>query len=264
MKKNSIYLISIAFTICLLTACEKVISVDLNTSSPAIVIQGNVYDHPGPYIVKISKTVDFNEANTFPPVTNAKVSISDNAGNSETLTEIEDGTYATANLAGVVGRTYTLNVESNGKTYTASSTMPQAVNIDRIYFGKSAFNDVALTTIEFKDPQDIDNYYRVIQYVNDTLDTGIHIGNDQLSPGQTISFSLSYTTEDGENKLISGDKITLYLECIDKSIYEYFRTSRTNYGQSASPANPVSNISNGALGYFSACSIRQASIFYKK
>lgn len=264
MKKNSIYLILSILTVSLLTACEKVIEVDLNTSSPAIVIEGNVYDHPGPYSVKIFKTVDFNEANIFPPVTNAKVSISDNAGNSDILKEITDGTYITTNLIGVVGRTYTLNVELDGKTYTASSTMPQAVNIDKIYFGKSAFHNIALTTIEFKDPQNIDNYYRVVQKVNDTLDTGIHIGNDQLSPGQRIDFSLSYTTEDGENKLINGDKITLYLECIDKSVYEYFRTSRTNYGQSASPANPVSNISNGALGYFSACSIRQASIVYKK
>lgn len=264
MKKNSIFLISIAFIICLLTACEKVINVDLNTSSPAIVIQGNVYDHPGPYIVKISKTVNFNKSNTFPPVINAKVSISDNAGNSETLTEIEDGTYATANSTGVAGRTYTLNVESNGKTYTASSTMPQAVNINRIYFGKRAFNNIILTTIEFKDPPNIENYYRVVQHVNDTLDTGIHIGNDQLSPGKIISFSLSYTTENDKNKLTDGDKITLYLESMDKSVYEYFRTSRTNYGQSASPSNPVSNISNGALGYFSACSVRQASIVYKK
>jgi hypothetical protein len=33
----------------LLTSCQKVIVVDLNASAPQVVIEGNVYDQPGPY-----------------------------------------------------------------------------------------------------------------------------------------------------------------------------------------------------------------------
>ena len=50
-------------------------------------IEGNITDLTGPYIVKISESVNFDVTNIFPPVNGAKVIISDNAGNSETLKE---------------------------------------------------------------------------------------------------------------------------------------------------------------------------------
>jgi hypothetical protein len=45
------------------------------------------------------------------------------------------------------------------------------------------------------------------------------------------------------------------MRCIDKNVFEYFKQlsglDPTN-GQPTAPTNPVSNISGGALGYFSA------------
>ena len=47
------------------------------------------------------------------------------------------------------------------------------------------------------------------------------------------------------------------MNCVDKNVWGYYSTlglSVTgNNPQSLSPANPVSNISNNALGYFNAC-----------
>jgi len=63
-----------------------------------------------------------------------------------------------------------------------------------------------------------------------------------------------------DNKLEAGDEVTIWLESVDKYVYEYFRTESSEGWQSASPANPTSNISNGALGYFNACSVRTISI----
>jgi hypothetical protein len=63
-----------------------------------------------------------------------------------------------------------------------------------------------------------------------------------------------------DNKLKAGDEVTIWLESVDKYVYEYFRTEGSEGWQSASPANPTSNISNGALGYFNACSVRTISI----
>jgi hypothetical protein len=52
------------------------------------------------------------------------------------------------------------------------------------------------------------------------------------------------------------------MRCIDKGAYDYFysldQITSTN-GNSATPANPVSNISGGALGYFSAHTVRKAT-----
>lgn len=261
MKKYSIFLITILSVVTLLSSCEKVIELNLNSSSPAIVIQGNVYDHTGPYQVTISNTVIFNNSNDSPPVTNAKVTISDNKGNSEILTQITDGTYQTSTLKGIPGNTYFLSVEIAGKIYTASSTMPPSVNIDSIYLEKGRFgnNDVA---INFRDPPNIDNYYRVKEFLNDSSIAGNNVGNDKLYKGLMIAYKIDLPSETGNNPLKKGDKIKIQLQCIDKGVYEYFRTFRGNSGYSASPSNPTSNITNGALGYFSASSVQQDSIVF--
>jgi hypothetical protein len=65
-----------------------------------------------------------------------------------------------------------------------------------------------------------------------------------------------------DSTLSPGDKVTVWLETVDNKVYEYFRTAGDE-GQSASPSNPASNISNGALGYFNACSIRIRSVEVK-
>lgn len=48
----------------------------------------------------------------------------------------------------------------------------------------------------------------------------------------------------------------MLLQAIDKSVYDYFsslnKLSAGGINSSATPANPVSNVSGGALGYFSA------------
>jgi hypothetical protein len=261
MEKYITFQITVIVLFCLLSSCEKVIDLHLDTSSSQVVIQGNVYDQPGPYTVKISKSVNFDESNVYPVVTGATVVISDNAGNSDTLTEASSGIYITSALQGVPGRTYTLTVKTDGQTYTASSTLPNAVEMDSIYMEKSRFGNEKQITIDFTDPANIDNYYRLIEFVNNTQQDQFYAASDKLYQGEEISYS--FMSQDNDNKLETGDKVTIWLECVDKFVYEYFRTAGREGGQSASPANPTSNVSNGALGYFNACSVRTISIIAK-
>lgn len=260
MKRHRIHFVTIGLIICSLSSCEKIIDLNLDTSPTGIVIVGNVFDHAGPYKVLISKSIDFTESNNFPPVRNANVIISDSVGHSDTLTESSPGTYTTSKLRGLPGLTYTLLVNAEGKIFTATSTMPNPVSISRIYMKKSAVGSEKEIAFDFKDPENIDNYYRVKEYVNDTLKTGINIGNDKLYQGKVITYSLGSKALNDDTPLKEGDRVKVELECIDKNVFEYLRTTGGNDGQSASPANPVSNISNGALGYFSASSVREASI----
>jgi hypothetical protein len=54
------------------------------------------------------------------------------------------------------------------------------------------------------------------------------------------------------------------MNCVDKNVYDYFFTlsgvTGNNGFQTATPANPVSNISNGALGYFSAHTTQRVKV----
>ena len=262
MKKYLIFQIIVIVLFCLLLSCEKVINLHLETSPSQIVIQGNINDQPGPYIVKISKSVSFDESNVYPAVSGATVIISDNAGNSDTLTEVSSGKYSTSVLQGVPGRIYTLTTKIDGQTYAASSTLPEALEIDSIYVEKTMFGNEKQITIDFTDPANIDNYYRLIEFVNNIQQDQIYVTSDKLYEGKKISYS--FMSQDNDNKLETGDKVTIWLECVDKFVYEYFRTADANGGQTASPANPTSNISNGALGYFNACSVRKISIVVPK
>jgi hypothetical protein len=106
---------------------------------------------------------------------------------------------------------------------------------------------------KFKDPEGVLNFYKLQLSSNDTLgldSTDIRILADGFADGQELS--LTYRTH-----LIVGDSVTVKLECIDKTTYDFYRTlpdveGGINSFASAPPANPVTNLSNGALGYFSA------------
>ncbi len=259
MKVYAIFFPSLIALTLLFSSCEKVIDLPLSSASPQIVIQGNIYDEAGPYTVTLSKSVPFDQSNVYPAVTGATVSINDDAGHSETLTETDSGTYVTSSLQGVAGRTYTLTVKAERKTYLASSTMPPAVGIDSMYVENLWGTNDKMLTVTFMDPANIKNYYHLVEFLNgEIVKDGFYVGSDRLNEGKKVTYSM-YSDKD-EYKLDPGKKVTIWLECIDKGVYDYFRSADTNSNESASPANPTSNISNGALGYFNACSMRSKTI----
>ncbi len=256
VKNGPVFLILISIFLGL-ASCEKVIHLDLNNTSPKVVIQANIYDHSGPYYVKISKTVNFEESSVYPPVTGAQVEITDNFGQTELLSESESGTYVTSEIRGIPGHTYQLTVKTSGSTYKSSSTIPYPVEMDSIYFSTSPFSGDKVTTVRFTDPPFTLNYYRLVYFINNQQQKPFYILNDELYQGASIRYSLM--SRGSDINLKPGDDVTVWLESIDNGAFDYFRTVSTDGGQSASPSNPVSNISNGALGYFNACSIRKIS-----
>ena len=267
MRKNSTILFIILVVTFSFTSCEKVIQLDLGSSVPQLVIQGNVYDQLGPYQVTISRTVNFDTPNIYPAVTNATVNISDNEGNSEELSQSAAGTYVTSNLRGIPGRTYNLTVNVYGQSYSASSFMRKGVHIDSVYFKNAFFGGRKLVALNFNNPPGQEYFYRAIHFVNGRQATGFSVFSENTIKADTISYSFMSTTNRkptvADPDLVKGDVISVWLECIDKGVFEYFRTANSEGGQNASPANPVSNITNGALGYFSACSVSKDSIIYR-
>jgi len=260
--RKAINFMLVATSLLLLISCEKVIHLDLKNAGAKIVIQGNVYDQPGPYTVKISSSVNFDASSIYPPVSGATVIISDNVNQSEVLTESSSGTYVTSKLKGLPGRTYSLSVKTGMDSYQASAVMPYAVGIDSIYFATSPFSGEVQTAISFRDPIFSVDYYRMVYFINKVQQMPFYVIDDELFQGVQIHYALS--SRNSDIKLNQGDQVMVWLESIDPGVYEYFRTAGSDSGESASPANPVSNISNGALGYFNACSVRRISAVVPK
>ncbi len=248
-----------------LTSCEKVIYIDLNTTNPKLIVEGNITNLPGPYTVLLSYSVNYYDPNTFPPVTGAVIIVSDNAGNSEILTEVIPGKYETSSLQGIEGRTYSLKIVADRNEYTATSTMPYNVPIDSINYEQQHEHDGGYRIVcKFKDPAGLANYYKLKITTNDPANNdtnNIRIVSDQYADGQELS--LTYRSH-----LLLNDSVYAKLEGIDKATYDFYRTVPDVEGDirsfmSAPPANPVNNISNGGLGYFAAYTIsRDTSIVH--
>jgi hypothetical protein len=239
-------------------SCTKEIDIDLNTSSPQLVIEGNISDMPGPYTVKLSKTVNFSDSNTYPPVTGALVIISDNTGVTDTLTETVSGSYQTQRITGIQGNTYTLTVVTEGKQYDAVSTMPYKVNLDSIQFNPfsnpgSSGNTLAVVPL-YLDPVELGNSYRFFFFANGKADKSYQVSNDNIGNGNINQ--QPYFSDDVE--FIAGDTVKVTMLCIDVNTYNYYYTLSQIAGGGpdgggATPSNPPNNITgNKALGVFSA------------
>lgn len=261
MRKYIFPLSGFLFLLVFISSCRKVIDIDLNSTNAKIVIEANISDEAGPYTVKLTKTVNFSEANNFPAVSGALVKISDDAGNSEFLTETSTGIYITNGIQGIPGRTYTLEVVAEEETYISVSKMPVATNIDSLAVQESFFGNRKLVYVYFKDSAGVTNQYRFVQVVNDAARNDMPIMDDSFQDGENLQFAFF----GGEDSLSAGDSVKVFLQSIDKGAYEYFRTLALLTGDgggppSDTPANPISNISNGALGYFSTYAVRSNTI----
>jgi hypothetical protein len=73
MKKITLFI----FSIIALSACTKVINIDLNSSNQQIVVEAKIADDALPCTVKLSKSINFSNPNVFPAVEGAIVKISD-------------------------------------------------------------------------------------------------------------------------------------------------------------------------------------------
>ena len=250
------------------TSCEEVIDVDLNSAESKLVIEGAITDQPGPYTVKISKTTDYYIPADYPKISGAVITISDNSGFIEHLTETEPGVYQTDSLVGIPGRTYSLKVVLEGKNYTAQSTMPLPLEIDSLTYEEDAhnFGDDKLYNVlcNFQDASGYRNFARLKVYQNNDIVNNIFLFNDRLLDGNYIRNRIRYQFD-------PNDKVMVELWSIEEATYTYYSTMKNAIAADAEspfnssiPANPVSNISglssDGVLGYFGAFTVRTDSV----
>ncbi|MEX8547148.1 MAG: DUF4249 domain-containing protein [Mucilaginibacter sp.] len=246
-------------------SCQKVVDLKLKDASGQLVVEANV-DNNNTSIVKLSQNVAFTSTNTYPPVSGATVTISDQSGKSYTLSEGIAGNYSSGQLQGISLNTYNLTVQTGGKTYTARSTMPPAIALDTITAKNDEFNngkDRKEISVSYFDPAGIKNQYLFLMYVNGVQVNGIFVYNDDLTDGKHVTAQLRQDDID----VYPGDVVKVEMQCIDKANYTYWFTleqqQQQGPGGGVTPSNPPSNLSNNALGYFSAHATQTKTIVVK-
>lgn len=250
-----LYFFIAILSILLFASCEKVIDVKVDDAAKKYVIDAVLTNEPGGCQVKVSQTKSISESNEFVGVAGAQVRIMDENGVAANLTEVRQGVYQSS-LAGIPGKSYMLQVNVGGEAFTATSKMPHPVSIDSLYMSyMTMMNEKEYyATVVYNDPQEKGNAYRYVQYINGRMTKDIFVQNDELSNGRKNTIAL-FSQDDLQDELKAGDQVRVEMLSIDPQVYKYWNSlwqGATGEGNSASPANPVSNLMGGALGYFSA------------
>lgn len=248
----------------LLTAasCQKVINLKVGDSTPRVVIEGLVTDSLQPWTVHVSRTIPFDSATRVNAVGGAQITIQDlTAGTTDSLAETAPGVYATpAAKTGIAGHTYALSVRTAEGVFISTSTLPARAPIDSVRIETSSVfgQKAAQIFVVFTDPPGVPNYYRFVLSANGEMQRS-DTRDDRYSDGR-INGRPSILPYDDDKNIRSGTEVVIEMLGLDESAYKYFSTIRNADGNSAAPANPVSNIHGGALGVFTAASVQERRI----
>ena len=277
----------------LFTACTTDLNIDLNSTTPELVVEGAISTDAVAHSVTLKKTSNYFSNAAADMVSGAVVTLSDGQG---TITLIEDavkkGIYLTpANYAGVVGRTYTLtidNVDVNAdgvkERYTASCPISSMIQLDSIDVVKSRIFQTDMWAVKawVQDPPAEVNYYLIRNYKNDVCTSDSiqewQITNDEFFNGKyMINETFSYfSSEKPDEKLVVGDRVTLELCSVTKDYMEYIQQAQDEFwGRNplfgGQPANIRTNIKQvlpansktSPHGYFAAYPVSWGKTVYQ-
>jgi hypothetical protein len=192
------------------------------------------------------------------------------------------GIYETDSaFAGVIGNTYTLNIDlaeeiDEQKSYSSACKMMKVAKLDSIQvvfqddWGEKGYWEIRLYAQE---PGDEVNYYMFHYYRNDTLMTDsiwkVPASDDSFFNGNYINGITAVFINNANywETLHPGDKVTLQMSGITKEYYEFlFQVQIAGYNIPffmGPPANVQGNIDNGGIGFFNAYSNSWASTIVK-
>jgi hypothetical protein len=143
-------------------ACVERLDVPTQSSASSLIVDGLITDQPGPYIVKLYHSNDVL-GNVGPFVASkGSVTIVDEAGIEEKLSETTRGTYQTNlnGIRGVAGHTYHVEIFIDGKEYRSiPQTLASAGTMGGLYY---TFQENMLNTDNLESsivPHDVLNIY---------------------------------------------------------------------------------------------------------
>lgn len=261
--RNLIILTTIALAC--LASCTKVIELDLNDEENQRLIVDAIYTtFPQEHEVKLSLTANYYSTDQPTIISGASVVISDGVNN-VTFLDAGNGVYKSpANAAAVSNRNHTLTINYDGKEYTASNYCDTVPNLDTVIVEPN-FVDGSTTEIEdykirfsTQEKPGFGDYYAWKIFVNGELRTDtiteLLSQSDEFLPDATYLFEVELTDIDDVE---TGDTIMVSQNAISKETYEayiaiLFQTEFRGGIFDSPPANVPSNLSEGALGIFSA------------
>jgi hypothetical protein len=287
--KNKI--LSAIAAIAIFSSCEKDINMDMPAYTPSVVVEGFIVNDMAPVVVLTHNVPYVAEAGkdlyekSF--IHGAVITIDVPGKATDTLSEIsqtnpktglKSAFYTSLKIKGEVGKSYTLRVITEGKTYSAIATIPEPVKIAEIWYEKhpEAANDSFKTVwVRILDPVGT-NYYRYTSEVNRQHGTQPDIStvSDKGFDGKEYKKAIDSGLKNEEQDLHGGvsgyfsigDTITVKWANAEKSYYDAWATIDFKRSQNQNPfMNPTRVVGNikGCLGYWSGLGVDAKSIVLK-
>jgi len=264
------FILIITFAGWVLTGCRERIDLTLDTTFTRLVVEGSITDEVKAHRVLLTLSGDYLTDQAPAGVTGASVEITDGV-QTFLLTEVAPGVYETeATVKGVIGKEYTLiitgvDVDQNGEfeIYKATDVLKPVMILDSVVAEqqKPLTNPPVYKVSGWgQEPPTPGDCYQWLYYINgklqtDTLYKTIFIDdtyvNGSYIPGLTMFMDI---------KASAGDTIKVETRSLSRSYYDFLVTFMLEAvwnqgGGSGPPANIKGNISNGAIGYFSATGV---------
>ncbi|MDZ4795171.1 MAG: DUF4249 domain-containing protein [Bacteroidota bacterium] len=265
------------------SSCEKGVEFKLDEVTPKLVVEATI-ENGGAPVVYLSKSqayfsqIDLTAlANSF--VRNAEVYVSNGTrihklkeyvvpigpGISFYYYSNDPASPATA-FVGQLNKQYSLRIVTEGKEYTAVTSIPDTTRrIDSVFWKPAPAGNLpekVAVMLRGYDPPGFGDYIRYYTKRNrEDFYPGLNsVYDDQVIDGSSYEVQVERgilrngSTSEGYSFFDKGDTVTIKLSNIDKATFDFWRTMEYTYvsvgNPFSSPTKVVSNIRGGGLGYF--------------
>lgn len=261
-------LIALSFLASTLSSCQKVVDLKVGEAEPQVAVEGVITHRAGESYVKLQWTKTYFSEDAPKAVQEALVSITDELGNTVVFEEKSPGLYTgPASFAGIIGRSYQLDVDYDGGSLQASTSLMDTVPILALELIKARPEDPQweegyhLIGTMINQPR-VKNFYKTEALINgqrqQNTASDLVVFNDQaFGDGLTATGVIAFWAEDDPHKPGLGDTLSIRLFSLNESSYDFYLALADTPMQGGffgkNPANLPSNIIGG-LGLFQAYS----------
>jgi hypothetical protein len=240
----------IIFAILFLVSCEKDINLIYHQVDPIYVVEASVTNAKAE--VRISQTNAMEDNSSKSDISQAKVTISTDAGVTYTIPYSSNGFYRSSAVKGVAGTEYKLDVELDGNHFSSTSVMQRApqMNNFRFVWMKAASERILFGDLRLKDIPNEDNWYFLHIYRNG-IGYRWAVMKDSQNPNKELQQLFSFFREGSKDNdvLNEDDLLRIEIRAIDQRAYDYLYSMQL---MNDTGTNPIANFTGGCLGYFSA------------
>lgn len=265
----------ILFTMVLVfTSCEEVVDLDIDQSTPQVVIEGMLTNRDTTQYVKVSRSIQFYETG-LNPVVDASILVTDgmqvfsythNPGGKDSL----NGYYfSDVPFAGSTGEAYTLTVDVNGVEYVATDTMKSVTEIDSLGVilapnpdkEDEAEGRIYQVLLFAEEPSETEDYYGFQFFRNDTLITStnnVYVFDDDALGDRLDGLPSPVLFKEGEKAGVEIYSLTREQYLFYTDLANILNSDGGMF--SPPPANPRNTFTNNALGLWQVSAVREGHI----